>query len=182
MRKRVLHTDGFCLYTKYVNGLFNYGVSMGFSEQVCMDAIHDVFCNLYANEKCENILNIKHYLFGSLKNRLIDIYRKSSKISTFQVEDLPFTIEVSILDTIIADDERAILKANVEKLLKTLTNRQRESIYLRYMQELSYEEISVLLDMTPESARKLVHRSIEKMRKSAKNDSVLLVLLLLFPS
>jgi RNA polymerase sigma factor (sigma-70 family) len=171
----------FCLYEKYVNDLFNYGVGMGFSEQICMDAIHDVFCNLYANKNYDNILNIKYYLFRSLKNRLIDIHRSTSRLSTLDVENLPFAVEVSILDTIIADDEQAILKANVEKLMRLLTDRQREAIYLRYMQELNYDEIGALLDMTPESVRKLVHRGIEKMRGKAKNSSLLLALSLLFP-
>ncbi len=171
------------LYKKHVNDLFNYGVGIGFSDQVCMDAIHDVFCALYANGKNpEEIINIKHYLFVSLKNRLIDIYRSSKKMNELDIKELPFVIEVSILDSIIADDERAILKANVEKLMSQLTDRQREAIYLRYMQELSYEEIGVLLEMTPESVRKLVHRGIEKMRSHARNDSkLLLLLLLLFP-
>jgi RNA polymerase sigma factor (sigma-70 family) len=154
---------------------------MGFSGQICMDAIHDVFCNLYANKKYEEILNIKYYLFSSLKNRLIDIHRSSSKVSIFDIESLPFAVEVSVLDIIIADDEQAILKASVEKLMASLTSRQREAIYLRYMQELSYEEIGVLLDMTPESVRKLVHRGIEKMRDKAKNGSLVLALSLLFP-
>ncbi|MDR0332847.1 MAG: sigma-70 family RNA polymerase sigma factor [Dysgonamonadaceae bacterium] len=178
---RITNTGSFCLYERHVNDLFNYGIGMGFSEQICMDAIHDVFCNLYVNKKCEEILNIKYYLFSSLKNRLIDIYRSSSKLSTFDIESLPFAVEVSILDTIIADDEQAILRASVEKLMASLTNRQREAIYLRYMQELSYEEIGILLDMTPESVRKLVHRGIEKMRDKAKSSSLLLILSLLFP-
>ncbi len=160
------------LYRKHVNDLFSYGVSMGgFSDQICMDAIHDVFCVLYANDKkLEDILNVKHYLFISLKNRLIDIYRSSRKINMLEkIEDFPFVIEVSILDSIIADDEHAILKANVEKLMEQLTDRQREAIYLRYMQELSYEDIAPpLLDMTPESVRKLVYRGIEKMRTHVK--------------
>ncbi len=171
------------IYKKYVNDLFNYGVSMGFSDQICMDAIHDVFCALYTSDKkLEDIKNIKYYLFISLKNRLIDIYRSSKKINTLNLEELPFVIEVSILDSIIADDECAILKASVEELMKQLTSRQHEAIYLRYMQELSYEEIGTLLDMTPESVRKLVHRGIEKMRTYAQNDSkLLLILLFIFP-
>lgn len=171
------------IYKKYVNDLFNYGVGMGFSDQTCMDAIHDVFCALYTSDKkLEDIVNIKYYLFVSLKNRLIDVYRISRKINMLDIEEFPFVIEVSILDSIIADDEHAVLKANVEKLMQQLTDRQREAIYLRYMQELSYEEIGMLLDMTSESVRKLVHRGIDKMRTHACNDAKLLsILIFLFP-
>ena len=168
------------LYKKYVNDLFSYGVGMGFTDEVCKDAIHDVFCNLYTNDtKLEEIANAKYYLFRSLKNRLIDIYRSTQKMETVATVELPFTIEVSIQDSIIAEDEEKILKANVKRLMDQLTDRQHEAIYLRYMQELSYDEIGLLLDMTSESVRKLVHRGIEKMRVYAKNDEKLLVLLIM---
>ncbi|WP_286860436.1 RNA polymerase sigma factor, partial [Proteiniphilum sp. UBA5510] len=50
-----------------------------------------------------------------------------------------------------------------------LTPRQREIIYLRYMQELDYEEIAILMEINYNSARRLVHRSIEHLRSMNKD-------------
>ncbi len=50
-------------------------------------------------------------------------------------------------------------------MLCSLTGRQREAIYLRYMQELEYDEIAVLLNLTTKGTRKLIYRAIERMRE-----------------
>ena len=53
----------------------------------------------------------------------------------------------------------------IENMLCSLTGRQREAIYLRYMQELEYDEIAVLLNLTTKGTRKLIYRAIERMRE-----------------
>ena len=50
-------------------------------------------------------------------------------------------------------------------MLDSLTDRQREAVYLRYTQGLSYEEIGKLMGIQPKAAQKLVYRAIEQMRK-----------------
>lgn len=155
-------------YNKYVNELYNYGISLGFSENTCKDAIHDVFCKIYVNKnELKNIHNIKHYLFKSLKNRILDIYRREKKITFDEIKDYSFSIEVSVMDSIIDEEERESLKHKVEELMNTLTSNQREAIYLRYMQEMEYEEIAQILNINAESVRKLVYRGIDKLREQS---------------
>ena len=93
---------------------------------------------------------------------------------------MPFTTEVTVLDTIIDEEEKSDIKEIVEDLLNTLTDRQREAIYLRYMQNLSYEEIAELLDISPGSVRKLVYRAIMCLREESRKLGNPLTLLFLF--
>jgi RNA polymerase sigma factor (sigma-70 family) len=166
-------------YKTHVQSLYSYGIGLGYPHEICLDAIQDVFCKLYTQNLLADINNIKYYLFRSLKNRLIDI-RKSTKKEINQLnENEEFSIEVSIMDHILISEEEILLKNKVESLLKLLTDRQREAIYLRYMQELEYEEIGRLLDMNAESVRKLVHRGIDKIRKNTDPNTFLLVLIFL---
>jgi len=168
------------LYRKHVNDLYNYGIALGASPYICEDAVHDVFCNLYHKEDASQIKNIKYFLLRSLKNRLIDITRTNRIVHTENIEQFPFQIEVSVMDFIEEEEERRIIKNKVETLMNSLSDRQREAIYLRYMQDLSYEEIGVMLSMTPESARKLVHRGIKKMRDLSPDPLIILILGILF--
>lgn len=156
------------IYKQYVNLLYNYGISLNFSHDTCMDAIHDVFCKLYTSKKdLDKIDNIKYYLLRSLKNRLLDIYKHNKGMSYEDVSELPFSIGVTVVDFIIDKEEQEQLKKKVESLLASLTDRQREAIYLRFMQDLEYEEIGQLLNITPESVRKLVYRGFEEIRQKA---------------
>ena len=108
-----------------------------------------------------------------------------SKFSDFNFEDVPFTTGITVLDSIISEEETEKLKKTVEELLDELTPRQREAIYLRYMQEMDYEEIASLLNMNSNSARRLVHRGIESLRSKtsdSKNNMILVFIILTYYS
>ena len=68
------------------------------------------------------------------------------------------------LDLLINKEERTKLMNRIEKMLQCLTARQREAIYLRYMQELSYEEIAEMLHITEKGSRKLVSRAMIELK------------------
>lgn len=153
------------IYNFHVNDLLSYGVSLGFDEDTSRDAVHDVFYIMYRDKnKLDHVENVKSYLFRSFRNRLFNIHNKTSRISPLTDEETPFTTNITVLDTIISKEELEKLQQTVSKLLDELTPRQREAIYLRYMQEMEYEDIAELLKMDSNSARRLVHRGIKSLR------------------
>ncbi|NLC50651.1 MAG: RNA polymerase sigma factor [Bacteroidales bacterium] len=170
------------LYNSHIDKLYSYGIHLGFQNETCKDAIQDVFFKLYASrENLTQVNNIAAYLFKSLKNRLIDIVRKDTKAQTVELIDQPFSIDITILDNIIDAENAALLKSKVEELLKNLTAQQREAVYLRYMHELSYDEISELLNINPESARKLMFRAMRSLREQTNSHHSKAQILLILP-
>jgi DNA-directed RNA polymerase specialized sigma24 family protein len=64
---------------KYADQLLSYGTGLGFERETLKDAIHDVFCKLYADKRfLMNVKSLRSYLFRSLRNRLINIYRSQT--------------------------------------------------------------------------------------------------------
>ena len=170
------------LYNSHIDKLYSYGIHLGFQNETCKDAIQDVFFKLYASrENLTQVNNIAAYLFKSLKNRLIDIVRKDTKAHTVELIDQPFSIDITILDNIIDAENAALLKSKVEELMKNLTAQQREAVYLRYMHELSYDEISELLNINPESARKLMFRAMRSLREQTNSHQSKAQILLILP-
>jgi len=173
------------LYKKYVSSLYRFGIGMGLSHDACLDVIHDIFCKLIEKNRVFETDNLRHYLFRSFVNRHIDI-RKSRKKEIFgDVNDLPFVIELSLEEPTvegyaIEKEEKEKLKQKVEFLLGLLTDRQRKAVYLRYMEEMEYDEIGKLLEMNAESVRKLVFRGLEKLRKHAGKIPMFFLLSALF--
>ena len=156
------------IYSLCVNDLLAYGQSLGFDMNLCEDAIHNVFCTLYFKRKeLTEVRSLLPYLFRAFRNDMLNMWRKLSKLSEIDINRLSFTTEVTILDTIIDEEDKSDIKDIVEDLLNTLTDRQREAIYLRYMQGLSYEEIADLLEISPGSVRKLVYRAIMCLREDS---------------
>ena len=163
------------LYRNYIDDLYSYAISMGFDKQTSMDAIHDVFYKLCSNEKLlENVIDAKFFILRSLRNRLIDIHRAKKEYTGLSSEEIPFTIHITIEEQIIQneDDERNRIK--VEQILNKLTDRQKEIIYLRYMLELDYEKIAEMMQISVSSCRKLVYKTLLKLRDA--NCSLLFIL------
>lgn len=158
------------IYDSYVHDLLSYGVNLGFDEDTCRDAVHDVFCKILSDKnKFLNVNNLTSYLFRAVRNYLFNFQKKNHNLSDSSFENIPFFTEVTTLESLIDREDTEKLKQTVENLLNQLTPRQREVVYLRYMQEMDYEEIAVLMEINYNSARRLVHRSIEHLRSVNKD-------------
>ena len=157
------------LYNRYVDDLYTYALYLGFEKGIIMDAIHDVFCKFAADEKqLQDVSNLKFYLFKSLKNRIYDIYKAQKKyigLSTIDAQDAPFNIQVTIEDRLIDKEEQQQIKDQLSEMLDSLTERQREVVYLRYVQEYDYAQISELLNISIHGCRKLLSKAMQNLRE-----------------
>ena len=170
------------IYNNYVDDLFTYSIYLGFDKETAMDAIHDVFYKLASDKKRLNdISNIKSYLFKSLKNRLLDIYKaKKRNLELSDIPDsdeLPFNFSINIEDELIDVEEKLSIREQIQNMLESLTARQREIVYLRYIQEYDYEQISNIMNISIHGCRKLLSKAMETLREKYGS----LVLLLMFP-
>ncbi len=159
------------VYNTYVEALYAYGIHLGFRDELCKDAIQDVFYNIYVKKsELKKVKNPTAYLFKSCKYRLIDLARKEAKIENIDSFDDSFTLDITVLENIIDAEESILLKNKVEKLLECLSGQQREAVYMKYMLGLGYDEISEILQINPDSVRKLMYRSMEKIRQNIDNN------------
>ena len=157
------------IYNRYVDDLHTYALYLGFEKEVIMDAIHDVFCKFAASEKLlQDVSNIKFYLFKSLKNRLYDIYKarkEYAELSAIDLQETPFNIQVTIEDRLIDKEEQRQIKDQLSEMLDSLTERQPEVVYLRYVQEYDYAQISELLNISIHGCRKLLSKAMQNLRE-----------------
>ncbi|MEA4918663.1 sigma-70 family RNA polymerase sigma factor [Proteiniphilum sp.] len=169
-------------YNEYLDTLYAYALHLGFDEQAAMDAIHDVFYKLCTHHSSLNeINNLKSYLFRSLRNRLIDIKRvnRGNTNPLSEQDDIyeafPFQLHVTIEDEMILKEDAEEIRQKVENVLNRLTDRQREIVYLRYIQEQSYEEIAEIMQISVAACRNLISKSISKLKES----SIVILLLMI---
>lgn len=173
------------IYNEYLDSLYSYALHLGFDEQVAMDAIHDVFYKFCTkHSSLYEITNLKFYLFRSLRNRLIDIRRKNKEflgIPSEQQEaglvDMPFQLYVTIEDELINREDSEEIRQKIEKVLNKLSPRQCEIIYLRYIQEYTYEGIADLLQISVESCRNHVSKALAKLKESSLPIFLLLLIM-----
>lgn len=154
------------IYNLYIDDLFSYGMHFTSDRESVKDCIQEVFISTYKNRsKQKKVENIKYYLFTSLKYELFDLFKKS--VEYYQIETIEpvFHTEYSVEDLFVETETDQYNKAKVKEILQSLTPRQHEVIYYRYVEEMSYEEIGQLMHMNYQSVRNLLHRSIRKARE-----------------
>lgn len=165
------------IYKKYADQLLAYGIALGFERETVKDAIQEVFYKLYEHRKhLDKLDSLKYYLLKMLKNHLLDIYRSRIIVSNIDSCEPVFSIKTTILDELISEEEQMQLQMKIDALLSLLTNRQKEAVYLRFIQEMEYEEIGALLDMTPQASRKLVSRAVKRMREDVPISFLIMLL------
>lgn len=172
-----------CLFEKYADAMYAYGRKMTPDAELVKDAIQDVFIKLYNNRQNLNeTVSVKGYLFVALKRTLLNLFQVHPTLSLEEGDDIRFEIELISQN---AFEEKSSLydeemKLQLAKALKTLSNRQREAIYLYYIQEIPLNELPTLLDMNYQSTRNLIHRAMTKLRQCIRpTSSVSMSLLLL---
>ncbi len=156
-----------CIYNKYVKILFSYGKGLNFDQEVVKDCIQNVFFKILSNRNTlKDVQNIEYFLLRSLKNALLNSARSSKKWFDINDYDNTFSIEVTVLDQLIDNEEKENIKIQVENLLASLTNRQREAIYLRYSLAMDYKDIAKMLNISVPSARNIIAKAMSKMRNT----------------
>ncbi len=165
------------IYETYVQMLYCYGLNFTRDENLVKDCIHDVFVDLFKYRKnLRETNNIQLYLFKSLKNAILKAISKSRKYLGVDQMDDSFLFEKSVEEVKIEDDDDLYRTKMVRKAFSTLTSRQKEVLFMKFYSNLGYDEISKILNMNYQSARNLVHRSIDKLRESySKNGIVLFI-------
>lgn len=155
------------IYLQHYNALFDYGCRLNADRELVKDCIQEVFCTLIRTRKnlCETD-NVKLYLMKSVKRKMIRELEKSNHQSRIETDqEYPFDLRwaENMSDPLNEMEEEK--KQLVTEALQSLTERQKEAIYLRFNRGLDYEEISFILNVNYQSSRALIHRTIEKLRE-----------------
>ncbi len=155
-----------CIYKKYVNILFNYGMKIIPDKEVVKDAIQDLFVEIWKNkENLSDTNNIKFYLFKSIRRKLIRSV-KSANLELNQNNHFDYSREVtsSCEANFIIEEINLENKYKIEEGLNKLSKRQREAIYLRYYEDLSYDDIASLMLISSQSVYNLIFQSLRLLK------------------
>jgi len=114
------------------------------------------------------IKNLCSYLLISLKNRLLDEFRRQTFTTPNEVEEYEYRRAAEDVERDYICQERSLFQTEqVTHLMQNLTRRQRQAITLYYLEERKYEEICKIMQMNYHSVRNLMHRGMLKLREAA---------------
>jgi RNA polymerase sigma-70 factor (ECF subfamily) len=102
------------------------------------------------------------WLFGIARNKLMDHFRQSRQVSSLENIEIP--VSSNTLDNVIHSEEISRLS----EFLNALPEEDQELLRLRFVGEMSFPEMSVLLGKKEDTIKKSVYRLMAKLQSRMK--------------
>lgn len=158
------------IYSENYDLLFDYGRRIVPSTQIVEDAIQDTFISLIKYRKSIGyVKNVKGYLVSSFRRQLFLAIQNHKKL--IFSEQLPenFFDYFSMPDNSNIEKEHTeFLHSIVSDCVNNLTDKQREILFLKFESDISYEDISEILNISVESCYKSIYRTVKTIRNAAE--------------
>ncbi|MCT4687114.1 RNA polymerase sigma factor [Vallitalea sp.] len=154
------------IYERYEGLVFYIAHDFLRNQQDAEDATHDAFLKIAKNIDCiEEVLShkTKGFVVIVIENVCKDFLKKKKKVKLTSLEQMEYglatdeDVETSVIESITAE----ILREKVDELEPI----HQEALMLRYLKQLSYDEMSNILGLKNSAVRKRVQRSRDILAK-----------------
>lgn len=154
------------IYFQHFAHLYEYGLRLASDRELVKDCIQDLFVKLWNNKSnLGRVTAIRSYLLVSLRTTVYNKLQQRNRIVSGEINDTYlFEMVFSAESDLIKKETRSAQTKTLIEALNQLTPRQKEVIYLRYFEELDYEEIAAIMGITIKATYKLSARGLEALR------------------
>ncbi|MGM0607225.1 MAG: RNA polymerase sigma factor [Candidatus Muiribacteriota bacterium] len=147
----------------YSKRLYSFLYRMCLNEALAEDILQQAFIKAYRYlNKWDNSRGLKNWLYMIARNCFYDYVKKEKKINFVSMHDLEFFLSAD--ET--GPEKEAMNREEVREVVKkiyTLKPKYAEILILRYIEDLSYEEISQILQLPLGTVKIRIHRAREKL-------------------
>ena len=150
------------LYELFFEKIYRFTFYRVGHKEVAEDLTEEVFIKAFENlGKLEATAKFESWLYQIARNRIIDYYR-GKKLWT-SLDDVEHTLEyeTNVIDVVNLKVEQKIFI----KLLKELPKEQQIVVKLKFLDELSNQEISELLNKSEGAIRVIQHRAVSRLKE-----------------
>jgi RNA polymerase sigma factor (sigma-70 family) len=163
-------------YRFYYKRFYNYGRKFSNDEPLIEDAVQEALLSIW--DKRATLTSIEYpatYFYTSFRYLLFEKLKQKRRTSSGEiVADEP---EFSIEHFIVARETDKAVKEQLQIALTSLTPRQREAIFLRFYEGLSYENVASVLHITTKATYKIMARALSQLRENMVLPSITLTVI-----
>lgn len=167
------------LFLRYYDSLFRYGLSVCSKEEMIEDCLQELFYQLWEGRAdLSDVQNVKGYLWISFRHRLMGQLKKNSDDKSVQFKakmKKVMSIERAIIDT----EKRDRTQQKLRQVFSDLSTREREVLFLKYYEGMSYSEIEQILGLEYQTVRNYIYRAIDRLRETLKKEGIKIALSIL---
>ena len=145
------------LFDKYSDKIYRFIYYKVINKELAEDLTSQCFLKaweqIFAGRK---IKTFQAWVYRIARNLVVDYYRTREK------EELPLIYEPRF------NPEETLNPEELEKLLLSLKNEVREIVILKYIEELSINEIAKIVDKSAGNVRVILHRALKDLQDKIK--------------
>ena len=147
------------IYKEYYSRLFYFAFNMLRDTDLCKDILEDVFLILWNRIDTVGEINVRSYLFASVRNKIIDNLRHDERHRNYSEE---YMRQASIYYT----DYTEELKKDrlVEKMITQLHPPTDHILEMCYLQKMKYHEVAQALGISPNTVKKHNTKALKLLR------------------
>jgi len=162
---RQLYPSLFC----YMRGLVG-------DEQVANDLLQDMFVRLWMKKsEIGGIANVKAYFFTAARSIAFNFLKREKSIGK-RLDELAFIdVQISAEELITQKETSQKLKRTLNSALDKLPVRQREILYLKYYENMDYDQIVSVTGIKYQSVVNHIYRAVQTLREDFRYESDLRV-------
>lgn len=167
------------IYHENIDFLFFYGKKFTADEDLILDVVQDLFFYLIRKRKTlGETENIRMYLLKSFRRRLFKEFKKKEKQQELhKVHSLEPEIVFSVEEKMIFNEEKSAKEVELRRGMEKLNSQQREILYYKYSCDFDYNQICEIMSISYDSARQMVSRAIQSLKKYLITKGLILMLI-----
>lgn len=138
-------------------------------EDLVKDAIQKLFVKIWERkEQWGQVKSVKSYILKAYRRTLVDLLAAEQKRDKQTLPPLAFQLSPEDLKIHQQDQEQRAQQ--LAELLGQLPDKQREIIYLRFYNQLSFLEIAEILEINYQTVRNYASKALRKLMDNWKPD------------
>lgn len=157
------------LFRKYYPLLLQYGSKICPDKNQLEDCIQELFIEIWQSRASSQVQSVKAYLLKALKYKLYRQIRASRNLRTVDTLEEEMSFVLSYDHFLVEKEDRKRSSQMIIDAVNRLPHRQKEIIYLKIFQGLSYEELSEVMNINYQVARNLFSQSLKSLKQLLVN-------------
>lgn len=148
----------------YFQRLTRFACVVGGASDLADDVVQTIFTELWVNRAALPPIHfVSSYLFRLVRNRAVD-ERRARRIRVRHWEQMEAAAAIAPI-TVVSPEGMILEHAALEAALRRLSEQRQLALRLRYIDQLTHEEIGEVLEISTDAAKKLVSRAVDDLRK-----------------
>jgi len=162
------------LVRRYESRVFNFSLRLTGNRDDAMDLMQDVFLGVYRNlDRFRGDAQFSSWMFRIAHNKAIDLARRryASPVQDMDTDQLPEPGSLQDSPQVLLMQEQG--NKSIQALMESLGPELRLLVELKVFQEMTFEDIAELQDVSANTVKTRFYSAMKKLRNKLENQDVL---------